>query len=212
MERINLLPPPPAPVPTPVIETPRLILRPLELADADATQALFPHWEIVQYLSSVPWPYPPDGARAYYKYVALPAMERGEAWHWTLRLKTAPKSPTGAIEAPPGEMIGAIGLMTTENQNRGFWLGLPWHGRGLMSEACAAVNDFWFDVLKFPVLRAPKAIANAASRRMSEKQGMRVVATEERGFVAGRPPSEIWELTADEWRARRASFLAGASS
>ena len=208
MERINLLKPTSpstSPIPTPVLETPRLVLRPLKLADADATQILFPHWEIVQYLSSVPWPYPRDGARVHYKYTALPAVERGEAWHWSLRAKTAPGDLVGAIAAP-GEMIGAIGLMTTENENRGFWLGLPWHRQGLMSEACAAVNDFWFDVLKFPVLRAPKAVANVASRRMSEKQGMRVVAIEERGFVAGRLPAEIWELTADEWRARRASM------
>ena len=54
-----------------------------------------------------------------------------------------------------------------------------------------------------PVLRAPKAILNTTSRRISEKQGMRVVATEDRDYVSGRFPSEIWEITADEWRARR---------
>jgi RimJ/RimL family protein N-acetyltransferase len=57
--------------------------------------------------------------------------------------------------------------------------------------------------LKFPVLRAPKAIANQASRRISESQGMRIVATEERDFVSGRLPAEIWEITAEEWHARR---------
>ncbi len=38
-----------------------------------------------------------------------------------------------------------------------------------MTEACEAVTDFWFNTLKFPVLRAPKAAANTASRRISEK-------------------------------------------
>lgn len=47
----------------PELETKRLILRPLELADADQIQILFPQWEIVRYLARrVPWPYPPDGA------------------------------------------------------------------------------------------------------------------------------------------------------
>jgi ribosomal-protein-alanine N-acetyltransferase len=47
---------------TPTLETRRLILRPLEIADADEVQILFPHWEIVRYLNNrVPWPYPPDG-------------------------------------------------------------------------------------------------------------------------------------------------------
>jgi ribosomal-protein-alanine N-acetyltransferase len=72
-----------------------------------------------------------------------------------------------------------------------------------MTEACAAVTDYWFEVLKFPVLRVPKAIANAGSRRISEKQGMRIVGREDRDYVSGRLPSEIWEITAEEWRQRR---------
>ena len=63
------------------IETDRLILRPLELADAARTQLLFPHWEIVKFLNAkIPWPYPPDGAFTYYKSVSLPAIERAEEW------------------------------------------------------------------------------------------------------------------------------------
>jgi RimJ/RimL family protein N-acetyltransferase len=73
-----------------------------------------------------------------------------------------------------------------------------------MTEAVIAANDFWFDILGFGRLRVPKAVANAASRRISEKTGMRIVATEERDFVCGRLPSEIWEITADEWHAFRA--------
>lgn len=175
------------------LETPRLLLRPLELADAAQIQILFPHWEIVRYLrNAVPWPYPPDGALHYVREMALPAIERGEAWHWTLRLKTKPT-----------QVIGFISLIKGESENRGFWMGLPWQGRGLMSEACGAVTDYWFDVLKFPVLRVPKATENVASRRISEKQGMRVVATEERDYVSGRLPGEIWEITAGEWRKRK---------
>jgi hypothetical protein len=41
-------------------------------------------------------------------------MERGEEWHWSLRLKS-----------DPGQLIGLLGLMKTENNNRGYWLGLP---------------------------------------------------------------------------------------
>jgi RimJ/RimL family protein N-acetyltransferase len=72
-----------------------------------------------------------------------------------------------------------------------------------MTEAVTAVNDYWFDVLGFRVLRAPKAIVNVASRRISEKTGMRVIATEERDYVSGRFLSEIWEITAEEWREKR---------
>lgn len=180
---------------TPQLETARLLLRPLELADAAQAQIIFPHWEIVRFLNHrVPWPYPPDGALTFYRDVALPAVERGNAWHWTLRLKSN-----------PGQLIGNISLMQGENDNRGFWLVPLWQGQGLMSEACDVVTDYWFNILKFPVIRVAKAIANTASRRISERQGMRVVATEERDHVSGRLLAEVWEITAEEWNARRGS-------
>ena len=76
-----------------------------------------------------------------------------------------------------------------------------------MTEAVIAVNDFWFDVLGFSLMRIPKAIANTASRRISEKTGMRVVGTKpDHAFVCGQLPAEIWELTADEWHAFRRRF------
>jgi ribosomal-protein-alanine N-acetyltransferase len=62
-------------------------------------------------------------------------VERGEEWHWTLRLKSSPAC-----------MIGSTSLMSKENNNRAFWLGLPWQRRGHMREACEAVTDYWFDV------------------------------------------------------------------
>jgi ribosomal-protein-alanine N-acetyltransferase len=179
-------------VTTPSLETRRLLLRPLRLEDADQAQILFPHWEIVKHLNAiVPWPYPPDGARTFYEQMAIPAMERGDQWTWCLFLKS-----------DPDQLIGSISLIRGERENRGFWLGLPWHGQGLMTEAADAVTDFWFDVLQFPVLRVPKAIANTASRRISEKQGMRIVEVTERDYVCGRLPAEVWAITAEEWRAR----------
>jgi len=178
---------------TPELETKRLLLRPLELADAAQIQTLFAQWEIVKYLNAkVPWPYPADGALSYCRDLALPEMERGEEWYWTLRLKRA-----------PGEVIGIINLARNEHANRGFWIDPKWQMQGLMTEACDVATSFWFDVLKFPVLRAPKAVANEGSRRISEKQGMRIVWTGERDYVSGKLPSEMWEITAEEWRPRR---------
>ena len=178
---------------TPTLETARLWLRPLELADAGQAQPLFAQWEVVKHLSNkVPWPFPSDGVYSFYRDVALPQAGRGEAWHWTLRLKS-----------DPGRLIGAISLQKSDEINRGFWLGVPWHGQGLMSEACDAVTDYWFGTLGFPVLRVPKAVANVASRRISEKQGMRVIETKESDYVCGRLPTEIWAITAEEWKMRR---------
>ena len=178
---------------TPALETKRLILRPTTLADTEQIQRLFPQWEIVKYLGSiVPWPYPPDGALTFFRDVLLPSVDRGEAWAWTIRLKSAPE-----------QLIGSITLHRREENHRGFWIVPEHQNQGLMTEASEAVTDFWFNTLKMQVLRVPKAAPNIGSRRISEKQGMRLIRTEERDFVSGRYLAEIWEITADEWNARR---------
>ena len=162
----------------PTLTTPRLILRPLELNDADQLQEIFPRWEIVRFLAShIPWPYPADGALTYIRDKALPATDQGVEWNWSLRPNSEPE-----------RLIGVISLMDQTNNNRGFWLEPAWQGRGLMTEACVAVNDYWFDVLERPVLRAPKAAANLRSRRLSERSGMRHIKTVEFDYVSGRLP------------------------
>lgn len=177
----------------PEFETGRLMLRPIELADAPAVQQLFPHWEIVRFLSAkVPWPYPADGALQFLRNVALPAMHKGEQWTWAIRLKGG-----------PDHLIGVINLAAGPDENRGFWLGLPWHGQGLMPEACEAVTGFWFEGLGQERLRVSKAVLNRPSRRISEKEGARLVSTEERDYVSGRGLAEIWELTREEWKRKR---------
>jgi RimJ/RimL family protein N-acetyltransferase len=177
----------------PTLTTQRLTLAPLERADADAIQAVFPQWEIVQFLTTkVPWPYPPDGALTFIRDVALPAMERGEAWHWSIRPNAAPE-----------KLIGVISLMDHPGDNRGFWLDPAWQRRGYMAEASTAVTDYWFDVLGKPVLQVPKARANERSRRISEVSGMRVVSTLERDYVSGRHLADVWEIAREEWHARR---------
>jgi ribosomal-protein-alanine N-acetyltransferase len=176
----------------PILETRRLLLQPLSLSDVDALQESFPHWETVQFLtSSVPWPYPADGALTYIRDVVLPAMENGTAWHWSIRLFDAPE-----------RLIGGISLIDRPDENRGFWIAPEWRRRGYATEAADAVTNYWFETLERPVLRIPKAIANTPSRRISEKAGMRVIASCERDYVSGRLPCEIWEITREEWRSR----------
>lgn len=179
--------------PTPTLYTERLILRPLELADAAAIQQQFAHWQVVRYLNAlVPWPYPADGALSYLQAVALPAIAHGEEWHWSIRLKSAPE-----------QLIGNVSLMNETDNNRGFWLGPDWQGHGYMGEASAAVTAYWFEVLQRPLLRAPKAAPNLGSRRISERSGMRLISCDEGDFVAGRLPREIWEITREEWLRQR---------
>ena len=175
------------------LETARLKLVPIQPGDAEPIQAIFPQWAVVRYLASaVPWPYPADGAQAFCRE-AFDAGERGEGWTWTIRLRSQ-----------PDQIIGVIELTTDPDNNRGFWLAPAWQGQGLATEACDVVTGYWFEVLEFPVLRAWKAVANEASRRLSQRQGMRLIGVSDRDYVSGRLTAELWEITAEEWHARRA--------
>lgn len=178
---------------TPDLETARLLLRPVVAEDAPAVQEQFPDWRIVEFLNPlIPWPYPADGAETFIRNLVLPRQASDVAWHWSIRLKSA-----------PDRLVGIISLQDGEQDNRGFWLNPDLWGQGLMSEACDIVTAFWFEVLGKPALRVPKAVGNIASRRISEKTGMRVIWRGERDFVSGRHPTEVWEITREEWQARR---------
>lgn len=177
---------------TPEGQTERLLLRPISLEDAPQVQAIFPQWEIVRYFAArIAWPFPPDGVRRFYESM-MPLIEQGDAWIWSLRLKS-----------DSGRIIGGLDLHRGEDHNRRFWLSPVWQGRGLMTEACVWTNDFWFETLGFSRLRESKASANIASRRISERLGMRLIGTAESDYVCGRLPREIWEQTSEEWLARK---------
>jgi RimJ/RimL family protein N-acetyltransferase len=183
----------------PVFHTERLILRPVAPGDVPRVQAYFPHWEVVRYLNArIPWPYPEDGAAQFYHGVVFPAVAAGDKWVWAICLRQAPDALIGVVEFNAGR-----------DEHRGFWLGAPWQGQGFMTEACEPLTDFWFDVLRQPRLVVGKAVANAASSRVSVKQNARLIAMTERDFLAGRLPTEVWELTRADWNARRRALYSG---
>ncbi|MCO5781368.1 GNAT family N-acetyltransferase [Citrobacter meridianamericanus] len=173
----------------PTFITPSLLLKPLVANDAVQIQRIYPRWEIVRYMvSSVPWPFPENGAEHYVNNVALPDMAKGLAWIWTIRRSD-----------DPDIMIGLICLYDVEDNNRGFWLVPEWQGQGLMREASIVVTDYWFNTLNRPVLRAPKAVDNIRSKRISASSHMRLIKTEKKQYVSGRLDSELWEITREEW-------------
>jgi RimJ/RimL family protein N-acetyltransferase len=104
----------------PTLTTERLLLKPLVAEDAAQIQKLYPRWEIVRYMvSSVPWPYPDNGAENYVNNVALPDMAKGIAWFWSIRRREV-----------PDELMGIICLYDVEDNNRGFWLAPEFQGQG----------------------------------------------------------------------------------
>ena len=187
--------PKPAPLPaTPVLETPRLILRPIRAGDAPAIQRRFPQWEIVRFLSAhVPWPYPPDGA-AENMVDTLAELERREKLHWAITLKGG-----------DDELIGRIDLWpeTGERDQRGFWLDPEFWGRGLMTEAADAVSEYAFTELDWPRLYLCNAEANVGSHRVKEKQGARIIDRIPAQYVSGQGTRVVWVLEREAWLERR---------
>lgn len=182
--------------PTPVLETRRLILRPLVPADAPVIQRRFPRWEIVRYLNPrVPWPYPDDGAIRFIE-ICQGEMARGEKHHWSIRPKDG-----------PDELIGSINLWPDDGQSRdmrGFWLDPEFHGQGLMTEAADRVTDYAFLDLGWPHLWVSNAAANRASARIKEKQGARLIDCSSHRFVEGECQRMTWLIERTAWLARRA--------
>lgn len=180
--------------PTPVLHTPRLVLRPVRSKDAPVIQRLFPQWEIVRWLDAkVPWPYPADGA-ATFVAGCLEEMARGEKSHWAIVPRSGPADLIGLIDLWPDDGV-------SRNQ-RGFWLDPAYQRRGLMTEAADCVTDYAFRQLGWPHLWLNNAQDNHASRRIKEKQGARLVDLLIGRYVGGETSQMIWLLTRDAWLAR----------
>ncbi len=178
-----------------ILETARLRLRPLRLSDAPRIQALFPHWEIVQYLAAViPWPYPENGARQFLESV-LPKNDVGTQYDWAITLRSDNSD----------QLIGSISLFPNDAEDsRGFWLGEAYHRQGYMKEAVVAVNDFAFGTLGMPSLMLNNAEPNLPSHRIKEISGAVIVAMEDdTAFVGGRFRRVRWRLTCEAWEVYR---------
>ena len=178
---------------TPTLQTPRLVLRALCAEDAPRIQQLFPHWDIVKDLSTkVPWPYPDDGAEAWIAMV-LPKMVAGKDSIWAI------------TERPSDALIGVVHYMTedTGSGHRGFWLGLPWHGRGYMTEAVRAVQDHLFFDCGIERLVLLNATDNLASAAIKKRSGATLLDEVPFPHLGGCTHAQRWELTRAAWAKAR---------
>jgi [ribosomal protein S5]-alanine N-acetyltransferase len=181
--------------PTPVLKTPRLILRPVRRKDAPVIQRRFPRWEIVRYLNAnVPWPYPADGAASHIE-TCLGEMERGEKAHWAIIPRSGPADPIGRIDLWPDDGVS--------RDQRGFWLDPEYQRQGLMTEAAERVTAYAFLELGWLHLWLSNAQDNHASRRIKEKQGARLVDLMIGRHVGGTGPVMVWQLLREDWLAKQ---------
>jgi RimJ/RimL family protein N-acetyltransferase len=137
--------------------TERLLLRPGWAEDAPALAAAIADERIVRNLATAPWPYQLRDAEA---YLAQPRN---------------PLLPSFLIfERTDGEprLVGSCGLARRQSGSveLGYWIARPFWGRGLATEASAALVDI-ARALRLPRLQASHFIDNPASGRVLEKLG-----------------------------------------
>jgi RimJ/RimL family protein N-acetyltransferase len=147
------------------LTTARMRLRPIRRGDAPRVQALCNNWNLARMLSRVPYPNSVEAVEAWTGAQAA-ARESGSAYNF-------------AIEHPDG-LIGVVGVSRRDDGGPGggyeigYWLGEPWWGQGLMTEAVGRVVDFARAALGLDRLRSDYFADNPASGRIQEKCGFRI--------------------------------------
>jgi [ribosomal protein S5]-alanine N-acetyltransferase len=150
-------------IPAKELRTSRLILRPLEYGHLDCMLPLISAREVAATTLRIPHPYTRKDAEDYFR-----AMEIEIGKGKMLRLSI--------FIAPSDEYCGSVGLHIEREHGRaemGYWIGVPFWGRGYASEAARAVVEYGFSELGLNRIFATVFGGNTASRRVAEKAGMK---------------------------------------
>jgi RimJ/RimL family protein N-acetyltransferase len=145
------------------LTTSRLQLRPFVPADVDAVHAACQDPDIQRWIGAIPSPYAREDAAHFVQQVAPAGWASGS--HLTFAV----------TDASSGELLGNVGLHVPGLHSPGvaeigFWCAAPARGRGVITEAAAAVAAWGFgrDVAR---LEWYAEVGNTASRRVAEKLG-----------------------------------------
>jgi RimJ/RimL family protein N-acetyltransferase len=138
----------------PIIETARLVLRAPRRDDAKAIAVLANDRRVAENTARVPHPYAIEDAE---QFIAAVNQHDGNAC-FAITLGGTP--------------IGVCGVdLREDGAEIGYWLGVPYWGRGFATEAVRAVIDHAFGDLAYETLQAGALVSNPASRRVLEKCG-----------------------------------------
>jgi ribosomal-protein-alanine N-acetyltransferase len=147
----------------PRLTTPRLLLRAFTEADMPRLLALAGDYEVAKNTLNIPHPYTEADAR-HWLHLTRQSHAQQSAYDFALELRAT------------GEFVGGMGLTLEPRFDRaeaGYWLGQPYWGRGLTTEALAALLHFGFTELRLNKIFATHIAENPASGRVMQKNGMR---------------------------------------
>lgn len=157
------------------IGTERLVLRQLALNDVAAFSKLADDYNISKMTGSLPHPFPLYSAEFKIMYLRQ-QKRRGLAYPY-------------AITVNGGELIGVMDLFRSAPDTAleiGYWIGKPYWGQGLSTEAAKAIIQEAKDRLGVQALMAGVFADNPASLRVLEKLGFKTTGSEEMYFSIAR--------------------------
>jgi RimJ/RimL family protein N-acetyltransferase len=137
-------------------------IRSFRLTDVDSLVKHCGTYSVARNLSALPHPY---------------TRQDGEKW---IAIATGGQPETNFAIAIEDQVVGGIGISIGDSQRPGicdhcgeigYWLGESFWGRGIVSEAVAALSDWAFSELGLVRLYAPVFARNVASARVLEKAG-----------------------------------------
>jgi RimJ/RimL family protein N-acetyltransferase len=181
-------------------ETERLRLRAIEKSELPRLTELLDVWDVVRWLTVVPYPYTMQHAEEFFAESEL-AEASGEPQFYAIAFKS------------DDLLIGGVGLHpprgndTNEGEIEiGYWLGRDYWGRGFMSEAARAVVSLGFARKTTGALTATTALNNVASQNVLLKLGLRNKGLAPRDYPALRGDDQVvkWQITRKEWQANYA--------
>jgi RimJ/RimL family protein N-acetyltransferase len=142
----------------PRLETRRLVLRAPETPDAARIAELAGAWDIARMTTRMPHPYGPRDAQAFLAAVHAQDPRRDN---------------TFLIEHEREGPVGMVGLFhdTAPWPELGYWIGKPFWGRGLATEAVEAALDWTARRWKKRAVIAGHFADNPASGRVLDKAG-----------------------------------------
>lgn len=179
----------------PVIETPRLILRPLTADDAPDLRRWLAREEIYTY-----WGRPAS------KNEREPEQMFIDARPWVKR-KPSPDFNWGMVLKNSGTVIGMVAIFDIENSRMGsvgYRLDPDLWSQGYATEALQAAVRFIFEHTELDRLQATADVRNIASNRVLEKCGFVLEGTVRRGkMVSTYCDYRIWGMLREDFGASR---------
>lgn len=160
----------------PVLETERLVLRPLQPGDAALIAFYLRDARVARMTRSIPYPYPPGSAEGFVERVRAGRGD-GAVWAMDHRGSTA------------GELVGVISLR--DDGEIGYWVAAPFWSTGFATEAVDAVVAH-ARASGVPRLHATVFQDNPASAKVLTKAGFRYTGEAETYSAARDAKVAIW--------------------